>query len=517
MLECSSDDSDYEPAPIGKPLPSSSPPPIPPPRSMTLSHSTLSPAECKQSSLFHTMRKSISLDLRVIQPQGTVQISEFITQHSALLPCKVRLTADDPSPLRTEGQLNLHFIKHTKVVVMTHSSSGDVMPVPLNSAAKFSVLYNPDNNLEQAVNGYNFESVRDVIARKPLPIIIRANRCYHGSSVLCSVSEGEVLCVRGTKTSLRSKQLRVQNMKGQMKHLNERCTGHFTTAPAQISLPISSLLDLGIQFPATAVFSEDLEDFSGGSVLVMERIAGETCLIASDSSWRDGQLQYMEVSSDLRSEVEVVQLDFHSRQELLDMTHTLFHSFFSVRQVVDEAEQSLRGQVLSGREQEGVQLVLPITIDALAFQNAPQPEDITVEPGPELLVTNYEGSDEESEDECEQIYAMPKSQVSNERVFSQPMSHETMTLWSDTGIRNSRDSDSSLSEITAVLRNLETKVEELSSVHTQQLSSILYEIQGLKSLVGDIRSDLEHHSQPEDDEMYRENRRIISNMDCNQV
>jgi len=40
------------------------------------------------------------------------------------------------------------------------------LSVPLNSSVKFSPLYDPRNNLEQAKRGFKFETVGDILAQK---------------------------------------------------------------------------------------------------------------------------------------------------------------------------------------------------------------------------------------------------------------------------------------------------------------------------------------------------------------
>ena len=536
-MEKSSDDSDYEPAPISKPQSSGSPPPIPPPRSMTFSRP--SPARSfpdrdravrspHRKSLFHTMRKSIGIDLKVPRPDRPVQISQFITQYSAMLPCQVKFLQPSSSllpPFPTHGLVNLHFIKHAKVVVMTGCTSGEIITVPLNSAAKLSVLHDPDGNMDEAMNGYCYETVKDLISRKPLPLLIKATHTYHGGTPLSSVTEGEILRVIGTKAFLRTKQLRVQNINEESKILNEKCAGYFTTAPVQLSLPVSSLLNLGIIFPATVVFTENP---SLSSTYVMERTAGETCLVASDPSRQTRELCYFEICSDLKAQVEVAEMDFVSKQELLGVTETLFCSYFSSAKPLlsdEQARLGLRDQMLPGREQEGVQLVQPISIDVQPFDH----EYFTMttpETAQEMLATEQR---EESEDDFDGIYAvlssLPKSHGSCEGSlqFSQPPTQERMSYWTDIGRSSgTRHSSPSLQEAAAqsIVKDLSSHIDRLSHAYTEQMKSILHELQTLKLIVTDIQNDVKHlqNVQPDIvDERSSENRRIIADMDCIEV
>lgn len=49
--------------------------------------------------------------------------------------------------------LKLHFMKHTKVVVM-ETAERVQLSVPFSSYLKFSVLYDPTNNLAEARQGF---------------------------------------------------------------------------------------------------------------------------------------------------------------------------------------------------------------------------------------------------------------------------------------------------------------------------------------------------------------------------
>lgn len=49
--------------------------------------------------------------------------------------------------------LKLHFMKRTKVVVM-ETADRVHLSVPLSSYLKFSILYDPNNNLQEARRGF---------------------------------------------------------------------------------------------------------------------------------------------------------------------------------------------------------------------------------------------------------------------------------------------------------------------------------------------------------------------------
>ena len=515
--ESSDESDDYEPVPIGKVL-EDHPPPIPPPRGMTFSSNSPPTGQqtvsLRHESLCHTVRTSISVDLKILRPEGVVQLSEFITRYSALLPCQVKVLEDSPSvPTQSPSDriINLHFIKHAKVVVVTDTSSDKKLSVPLNSTAKFSIIYDPSSDLDEAMNGYQFDSVKEMLSKKPLPLIVQATRSFQGNTTLSSVENGEILLIRGIKTFLRNKQLRVQNLKGETKQLSEKCSGSFTTDPEQLSLSLSQLLKLDISLPVRAV----VYDKTAGkrSVVVLERIAGETYLIASYPNWL--HKEYFELSSDVTIKVEPVELDSGSRQELIRATHTLFHSFSSsAMPVVWESEDSegLYGQLMPGREQEGVQLVRPISIDRVF----PTPEsavevdvpsegiedEVTADDDGIYAVLNCVSHDGKSEDNTGQDL------VSGQDTISSAGSKGSMP--------SNKDAYSSLNDS---LKSLATRVEQLSSTVCQQQTAVLHELHRLQSIVLDLQKEVQSLTlnQPLLDESFEENRRVLATLDCNQV
>lgn len=518
-VDMSSDDSDdYEPAPIGKVV-EDDPPPVPPPRGMTFSSklhpslpSSQQTASPRHESLYHTVRTSISMDLKLPHPKGVVQLSDFITRYSTLLPCQVKLLQDIPSvPSASGAIINLHFIKHAKVVVATDTNSGKKNSVPLNSTAKFSILYDPMSDLDEAMNGYHFDTVKDIFSRKSLPLIVRATQCFQGNTALSSVQNGEILLIRGIKTFLRNRQLRVQNLQGQSKHLSEKCSGSFTTDPRQVSLSLPQLLKLGIDLPVRAV-AYDAEKME--SVVVLERITGETYLIASHPNCPHGELRCFELSSDMDIKVEAVELDPGSRQELIRSTQTLFHSFSSSAMPVtweSEISDGLYGQLLPGRDQEGVQLVRPINIDTVL----PTPETTA-----DIEVPIARNGTEDSVIEDEDIYA-----VLDCTTHAGNCKLEDGTAGQDAV--NCRDTMSSTRSKGAVssdglcdsLKNLTARVEHLSATFSQQQTAILCELHRLQSIVLDLQTEVQSlaHSKPLLDERYEENRKMIATLNCKQV
>ena len=110
--------------------------------------------------------------------------------------------------MTTGDAFNLHFTKSVKVVVVeTLPQQGSTeYSIPLNSSIRFSPLYNPHENLEEAKKGYRFQSVAEILAQKVLPKLLRVTRGYTGSNSENSLSESEiVLVLKSMKNKLTGK------------------------------------------------------------------------------------------------------------------------------------------------------------------------------------------------------------------------------------------------------------------------------------------------------------------------
>lgn len=562
----SKDHSHYEPSPISKTQDDGQPPPIPPPRGWSFFHRIQSSQDSKNEhestaqkfplSLYHTMRQSISVDLKSLCPNGPVKLSQFITRYSALLPCQVKLIGGSaktclPTPLPKDDIINLHFIKHAKVVVMMDSSSGEEISVPLNSAAKFSILYDPNSNFEEAINGHHFGSVREIMAIKPLPLVVQATQGYQGNTASASVKEGEILRVRGIKTFFRTKQLRLQNLRKESKHLPEKCSASFTTAPRHLLLPLSSILELGVDLPVKVVIGSGNE-VSTGPVLVLERMAGETCLIASYPEWQQRELHHIEISSDVDMEVEAITMNEASRQELISVTDTLFCSFSSsvavqteheLKTETDKLRKEVHSKILPGCEQQGVQLVRPPTLVHVAPFEDPR---ISTIPETVCTILPTDGVVEVEDDDSESIYVqMGKLDTIMEcRSDNKPLLQTELTSFQDpetdiqqsskketTGSIHSKESNSSAAStpekftMTSNMINVVSKVDELLAACQQQQSCVLQELQKLQSTVVSLQKDMQYlkctlkgYAKSQYEPIFDEkNRRILASLDCKQV
>jgi len=158
------------------------PPPLPPPRSATLPRhfhlqqfggndgdGSASPKRHSQISvdgrlLKAALRKSLSIDRESLPSSEPCQLSPFITKNSIFLPLRVGVcngfcsSATDLSISQNE-KFNLHFVKHTRVIVMRDSENREEYSVPLNSSVRFGIVYDPIQDEKRALEGFYFETV----------------------------------------------------------------------------------------------------------------------------------------------------------------------------------------------------------------------------------------------------------------------------------------------------------------------------------------------------------------------
>ena len=171
-------------------------------------------------------------------------IKQLVDGHRDKFPLVVRVTAGflgtSEHDTFSEGDLlNIHFEKKAKMVTLRYAVRK--VKVPVNSALQFGILYNPDNNIIGAMNGYEFKSANQLMALSPLPKLV----CATESSKVGPLSADEVLLLRevvhnstsGIKylvcTSLQS---------GIEKKIPENCLASFTTDPFKVKVYLSHII-----------------------------------------------------------------------------------------------------------------------------------------------------------------------------------------------------------------------------------------------------------------------------------
>ena len=152
----------------------------------------------------------------------------------------------------------------------------------------------------------------DVLANKKLPRAVRAGQAWKGSGPDSSVDANELLLVRGTRTKLKTKYLKVFSpAANKKKALPEHCIGRFSTRPYDVRVYlVHHLKDL---FPLQAVLFINSETaqyipvFLMSSIITLKSQSVDTSLIATSTLNDDiSKGQIVDIPFDLDVEVSSV-------------------------------------------------------------------------------------------------------------------------------------------------------------------------------------------------------------------
>ncbi|XP_064390464.1 uncharacterized protein LOC135338305 [Halichondria panicea] len=174
--------------------------------------------------------------------------SSFVNKHQDKFPLKIRVCKgfyghSDRTSVSEGDTFNIHFVKHTKVVHML-DGGGAIYKIPLNSALEFGIMYDPNQKRDQALNGFVFEKVSELLAAKSMPCAVRTGAAWRGSGASSTIESGEVLLIKGIKKRLNTKTLKVYNLAtGKKKELPESCVGKFSTRPYDVRFFLSDIVE----------------------------------------------------------------------------------------------------------------------------------------------------------------------------------------------------------------------------------------------------------------------------------
>ena len=320
----------------------------------------------------------------------SIELSDFVLKHSNLLPVSVNViggfcTVSDVS-IACNERLNFHFVKHSKVVVLTDSKGLDQYSVPVNSPLKFGLLFNPLGNEQEAISGYYYRTAGDIIGLRALPAVVCATQNYKGHCAESSVEAGELLVIKAVKSLSfpgRGKVLKVHSLRYGDKQLSEKCSGHFSTRPEDVKLEVSVLLQHSICLPQKALLfaNEDMCSSLPPSIvkspIVLEKIKGETSVIATSSDEDDLESSpLLDISSDVSIQIEVVPLSEEGKSSLIEKTNVVYETYDSSRlqpimkkpcSRTFDLQTLLYKKTVAGQEMDGIHLVWPTVMHPQAL------------------------------------------------------------------------------------------------------------------------------------------------------
>lgn len=186
---------------------------------------------------------------------GGVKLSEYVSLSSAQLPKRVRVSGGSCSgpsgvPMLSHGdETDLHFVRELKAALVVDSTKIHYT-VPLNSLAKFSVIYDPFKAERVAKLGFQFKTAGAIIDLKKPPHVVAATQGFDGGSFESSVDAGEVLVLEGVRNVFHGRLLKAFSLRhNTTKFIDERCAGNFTTSPDKVKMSLAQIYNSHISLP----------------------------------------------------------------------------------------------------------------------------------------------------------------------------------------------------------------------------------------------------------------------------
>ena len=265
----------------------------------------------------------------------------FVAQHSKHFPLRVKVCkgfcGNSSEVSISQGEVfNFHFLKHNKVVTM-RVSHGVEYSVPLGSAIQFGVVYDPYGNEKMALKGFQFRTANEIMGLKNLPILVCATRAFQASSHEGSVTKGEVMVVRGIKSSIRGRMLKVSSLKQGKKYLSEKCEAYFSTRPSDVSMSLNEMFHNSIPFPQkamvypTAEVSRVLPLHMLNSPVVLKQCKVQTSVVATcpivNTNQEGGFSGVVDIPVNLDTEIEVCNLPPSECAKLQQITRSIYKNF----------------------------------------------------------------------------------------------------------------------------------------------------------------------------------------------
>ena len=323
--------------------------------------------------------------------QEILALKDFAAKYSLLLPVQIKvmvgyLGESSRVTLSAQDRLNIHFLKHVKVVCV-ENEYGSRYSIPIYSSIEFCLIYDPEGNREKALRGYSFQKVSDILSMSPLPKCICVGKQWKEQDDKSGLSNGEVLVLhKVSKPKLMGKKvLRVHSMTtNSMKQLPEDCVGNFTTRPELIHFYLPELIkQVPDLFPTkTCVYSDRKGNLSqqqsmevpshlGSTVFTMVKEDTESTLVATtvveNASESHDQLPLIDIPVNL-PDVEVLPQNITDAQEteiLYDKTRHILEkynpknaqSFVNLKAGnLSEVQSMLYSKVREGFEEMGTEL-----------------------------------------------------------------------------------------------------------------------------------------------------------------
>ena len=187
------------------------------------------PMSCSQ------VKSTVSLG-DTVSTECAVSLADFARKYSKSLPLTVEAqhgelggASERKMTVSAGDAMNIHFVRHTQLFSIK-SLRSKPFNVPLNSSVQFGLLYDPNDNLEKAKQGFTYKKVSD---QPNCPRLCVQKKAWKGKDK--DISKNEILVLK--KHLVSAKELKVFSVACNCeKTLPQECHGHFTTSPSATAL-----------------------------------------------------------------------------------------------------------------------------------------------------------------------------------------------------------------------------------------------------------------------------------------
>ena len=282
-----------------------------------------------------------SIQIEPLSLSDEMTLQQFVLKHGDSLPLRVRISKgiygiDEECTISTGDCYNFHCLQHRDLVKLEDKHHRQEFSVPVNSAIKFSMVYDPHGNEKQALKGHVFPNVSDILAMTSLPKVISTLREWNSGNLSSSVSANELLIVKEVVEIPASmvggrRQLRVYSHSNRCeKYLEEECEGHFTTRPTFTRLHLKDIfkyfanpLPMDIVLTGDPTTSAVLPSYLFSRILHVSHRYTDVLMIATGILESTQEVEPFEIPIDLDIELAVVELPEAENKKMIDETKYL--------------------------------------------------------------------------------------------------------------------------------------------------------------------------------------------------
>lgn len=233
-------------------------------------------------------------------------------------------------------QFYLHYQKNSQAVLISIGTQAQMM-VPVNSGVEFGVIYNPEGDYNKAYQGYQFETVGQLLAARFPPSVVCVKRPFTAGSHESTIQINDVLLIKEViQRSYGPTYISCLNMKtNEIKMLPETCNGCFTTYPYEACLYLHQIVEhLHLPLECLAIYnqpdSDDVRSRLPRNVLRLEKVVSDKSVVVSKPSSVTAS-SLLSICSRIPIEVQQMHLTPDESIQLSELTKNLYQKFNPVK------------------------------------------------------------------------------------------------------------------------------------------------------------------------------------------